>query len=228
VVTNVQDPERRCRVKLKYPWLSDTYESDWVRTAQLGAGKSRGGTVLPEVNDEVLVAFERGDLRHPYVLAGLYNGVDPPPDAEPALVDGTSGAVNRRGFTSRGGHSLQFLDQDGKANGITLTTGGGGLQLSLDKTKTAILVTSDGTVTIKAKNGVTVDAGSSKIELSGGQIALKAKSGVDIDGGSGTVKVHSGTAVKVEGTQVSLNGSAQTEVKAGMTCSISAGIVRIN
>ena len=70
------DPEKAGRVKLTFPWLSDDYVSDWARTVQPGAGKDRGGTVLPEVGDEVLVAFEQGDFRRPYVLGGLYNGVD--------------------------------------------------------------------------------------------------------------------------------------------------------
>ncbi len=61
-------------MKLTFPWLSDSYVSDWARTVQPGAGKDRGAMVLPEVGDEVLVLFEQGDIRRPYVLGGLYNG----------------------------------------------------------------------------------------------------------------------------------------------------------
>ena len=43
-----------------------------------GPAAERGAVNLPEVNDEVLVAFERGDLRRPYIVGGLYNGVDTP------------------------------------------------------------------------------------------------------------------------------------------------------
>src|SRR6266536_1231299 len=75
-VTDVRDPDDLGRVKLKFPWMSDTFVSDWARVLQPGAGPQRGGVVLPEVNDEVLVAFEHGDLRRPYVVGGLYNGVD--------------------------------------------------------------------------------------------------------------------------------------------------------
>ena len=74
------------RVKLKFPWLSDDYESEWARVAQLGAGHHRGAVWLPEVNDEVLVAFEHGDTRRPFVVGELYNGVDSP--LGDGLVDG--------------------------------------------------------------------------------------------------------------------------------------------
>ena len=71
IVTNNDDPDKLGRVKLKFPWLADTYESDWARLVQLGAGPNSGAVFLPEVNDEVLVAFEFGDIRRPYVLGGV-------------------------------------------------------------------------------------------------------------------------------------------------------------
>ena len=77
LVTNVKDPLKLGRVRLRFPWLSDTYESDWCRVVQLG-GVRGGGLILPEVGDEVLCAFDRGSLEHPYVIAGLYNGKDKP------------------------------------------------------------------------------------------------------------------------------------------------------
>ena len=61
VVTNNQDPEGMGRVKVKFPWLSDEDESNWARVAAPMAGKERGFYFLPEVEDEVLVAFEHGD-----------------------------------------------------------------------------------------------------------------------------------------------------------------------
>ena len=78
-------------MRLRFPWLDDTYVSGWARTVQAGAGKDRGALVLPEVGDEVLVVFEQGDFRRPYVLGGLYNGMDQPsPQGIPA-VDGGKG-----------------------------------------------------------------------------------------------------------------------------------------
>jgi hypothetical protein len=102
------------------------------------------------------------------------------------------------------------------------------LFLHLDQKQTKITVHSDGTVTVEAKKGVTVDAGTGSLRLVGQDVAIEAKTGVKVDGGGGEVKVSSSTAVNVQGATVSLNGSASTEVKGGATCSIQAAIVRIN
>ena len=85
--------------------------------------------VLPEVGDEVLVAFEQGDIRRPYVLGGLYNGVDTPKPAAPTSSTAASGAVNRRSLVSRRGHRIDLLDQDGRTEGVALSTGDDKLQL---------------------------------------------------------------------------------------------------
>ena len=108
VVTNNQDPDDLGRVKVKFPWLSDVDESFWARTATPMAGKDRGVFLLPEVDDEVLVAFEHGDVRFPYVLGGLWNGVDTPP------FNNQNGKNNVRAIKSRSGHLVKLNDEDGK------------------------------------------------------------------------------------------------------------------
>src|SRR5262249_10325623 len=110
VVDDVDDPDKLCRVRLRFPWMSDAYVSDWSRLSQIGAGKNRGQVVLPEVGDEVLVAFDQGDIRRPFVLGGLYNDDDQPDLGPGSLIDGSSKAVNNRLFTSREGHQLVFVD----------------------------------------------------------------------------------------------------------------------
>src|SRR5689334_12460780 len=79
IVTNRKDPEEMGRVKLRYPWLGENAEGYWARIATPMAGNERGIYFLPEVEDEVLVAFEHGDLRFPYVIGSLWNGRDKPP-----------------------------------------------------------------------------------------------------------------------------------------------------
>ena len=79
IVSNNQDPKNLGRVRMKFPWLSDDHESDWSRMASPMAGGGRGAYFLPEVEDEVLVAFEHGDVRCPYVVGGMWNGQDAPP-----------------------------------------------------------------------------------------------------------------------------------------------------
>ncbi len=228
LVSDAHDPQAQGRVKLAFPWLSDTYVSDWARTVQSGAGKDRGAMIVPEVGDEVLVAFERGDVRRPYVLGGLFNGVDTPQAGAIDLIDSGSGQVNRRSLVSRRGHRIDLLDRDGSAEGVSVTTGDGKLRLVLDAVGTSVTVHSDGTVTVEGKNGIVVDAGSAKLELKGSQISLSAQSGVSIDGGGGAVSVQTGAELSLKGTSASLQGSSQTTISGGAMCTVSAALVKIN
>jgi phage baseplate assembly protein gpV len=176
-VTANDDPDKLGRVKLMFPWLSDDYESDWARVVQLGAGPDSGAVFLPEVHDEVLVAFEFGDVRRPYVLGGLYNGVD-----KPRLGDGLfdNGKVKRRGFVSRKGHRFVLFDDAGKS-GIALLSSDGKLRLSLNETTGEIHIYGDPKVTIEAKN-IKLKA-DIDLSLEAPKIAIKADAAVDIDGG---------------------------------------------
>jgi phage protein D len=186
VVTDVDDPDDLGRVKVKFPWLSGKYASDWARTVQAGAGKQRGSVVLPEVNDEVLVAFDRGDVDRPIVLGGLYNGVDKPMLGD-GLIDGATGAVKRRGFVSKEGHKLVFLDDQSKS-GVLLATAKNGMRIALNDTETTIKVTSKGKVEIEAGSDVTITAK--------GSLTLKAGTGIKLDGGP---------QVEVKGSIVKIN-----------------------
>ena len=227
-VSDANDPQGQGRVKLTFPWLSDDYVSDWARTVQLGAGKARGGMTVPEVGDEVLVAFEQADFRRPCVLGGLFNGVDTPDTGGGTLVDSGSGAINRRSIVSRRGHRIDLHDADGRTEGITLSTTGDKLKLELDAVGTKVTVHSDGTVLVEGKQGITIDSSSADLELKGGQIKVSATNGVSIDGGGGQVSVNAGTQLSLKGVTASLEGSGQTEVKGGAMCSISAALVKIN
>ena len=193
IVTDVNDPEAMCRVKLKFPWLSDTYVSDWARTVQLCAGRDRGGVMLPEVNDEVLVAFDHGDLRRPFVLGELHNGVDKP-ELGDGIVDPSTGEVRRRGFISKKGGGLVFLDDDGQ-EGVTLFTGDHQLRIALNKTGTTIKVDSDGKVEITAATDVTVKAGNS--------LSLEATTSIQLK--APTISIEGSGPVSVKGQPVRLN-----------------------
>jgi hypothetical protein len=234
-VTDTRDPEGRGRVKLAFPWLDGEYVSDWARTADLG-GKGGGGVFGPEVGDEVLVGFEQGRVDHPYVLGGLYNGQDKPSEHDCALVDSTTGATNRRSLVTRSGNRLELLDAANGPKGVRLATGDGKLTLHLDQKATSVTVHSDGKVeitakekvTVTAEQGISMDAGTGKLELSGQSVQVKARTGVDVDGGAGAVMLQTNGQVEVKGTTVGVDGKASTEIKGGASCSISAALVRIN
>jgi phage protein D len=186
VVTDVNDPDGLGRVKLKFPWLSDSYETDWARTVQAGAGAQRGTVILPEVNDEVLVAFEQGDPGTPFVIGGLYNGVDRPPLGE-RLIDGSTGAVKRRGFVSKKGGMIVFFDDDAD-EGIALLTGDRKYRIALNKTKTTIHIASDGKVEIEGAQDVTIKAGTN-------------------------LKLQAGASLELKGAKVSITGDGPVQVK---------------
>jgi phage protein D len=175
LVTDTKDPQQKGRVKLRFPWLDGNYVSDWARTVQLG-GVRGGGVFSPEVGDEVLVGFEQGYLDSPYVIGGLYNGKDAPSPHQGALVNPTSGKVNRRSFVSRSGHRLELLDGAATGpQGVRLHTGNGKVEIHLDQRKTSVIVHSDGSVEIKAKSGVTVDAGAGELKLTGRTVAIQGR-----------------------------------------------------
>lgn len=227
-VSDANDPSSQGRVKLTFPWLSDDYVSDWARTVQPGAGKDRGALFLPEVGDEVVVAFEQQDPQRPYVLGGLYNGIDTPNTKGPKLIDSGSGAVNRRSFVSRKGHRIDFLDEDGKTEGVTAETGDGKLTIALDSVGTRIVVHSDGTVLIEGKKGIVVDATTSNLELKGKKISLTASNGVTVSGGAGAVDLETQTALSLKGTTVKVAAKAAGEFKAGGPNVITGTPVKIN
>ncbi|WP_405463788.1 VgrG-related protein [Streptomyces anulatus] len=274
-VTDTQDPDGSGRVKVRFPWLSDEYASDWARTAQSG-GTGGGEAFIPEVGDEVLVGFEHGHLDRPYVLAGLYNGQDRPgggggggspsagapgtssasgtPGASGAsggaggaggaggtegggeLVDPTTGAVNRRAFASKSGNQLELLDAANGPQGVRLRTGDGKLTIDLDRKGTAIVIGSDGSVTIEAKeqvsiraaDGVVLDAGRGALELNGESVTLTARKGVSVDGGTGKVGIAAQGPVEVKGGEVTVDGSRRTEIRSGGSVNVNAPMVKLN
>jgi phage protein D/phage baseplate assembly protein gpV len=222
-VTAVNDPEKLGRVKLRFPWLSDTYESDWARVLQIGAGPKRGAMILPEVDDEVLVGFEQGDIRWPYVLGGLYNGVDKPKD-DPKLIDSGTGKVDRRWFMSRKGHTLRF--DDASSGGIVIETGDGKQVLSLDAGSPRIHISSSGDIVIEGGAKVTITADSDLSIEAKNSLALKAPR-VSVAGES-EVAVKSSAAVSVEGATVNVKGEASTDIDGGALCNLHAALVKIN
>ena len=197
IVTNVDDPEKLGRVKVKFPWLDESSESDWARMVHFGAGKDRGALFLPEVDDEVLVAFEQGDPRRPYVLGGLYNAKDTPNEGDELV---SSSNVKRRGYVSKQGSMLIFFD-DPQEEGIALLSSDKELKVSLNKTKTTVHIASNGEIKIEGATKVTVDGGQ--------ELVLTAQQKVSI--GTDTTQ-----SVEVNGMQVKVQATAQAALSAPM------------
>lgn len=227
-VTDVNDPEKQGRVKVRFPWLSDDYVSDWARVACQGAGKDRGWIALPEVGDEVLIGFELQDFDRPVVLGGLYNGVDTLPSGPNDLVDGGSGAINRRSLVSRAGHRIDLLDQTGSNEGIRLATKDEKLLIHIDRTNTTITVQADGKVMIEGSQGITLDARTSDLTMKASSIKMTATQGVQVDGGSGALQLKTNASASLEGLSVSVKGQTTAELKSATATTITGGLVKIN
>jgi uncharacterized protein involved in type VI secretion and phage assembly len=216
IVTNNQDPDKLGRVKLRFPWRESQDETGWVRVAALMAGSGRGSFFLPEVNDEVLVAFEQGDIRKPYVIGALWNGQDKPP------ADNSDGKNNIRKFTSRSGHELIFDDNsDQNKEKVQLhTSAGHTITLDDDPSAGKIQITS------RAGHSVTLDdsSGAEKIE-----IRDKAGSNtIVIDSVQNSIQIQSGMQLKIKASQIEIAADAAMTIKAGATLTIQGALVQIN
>jgi uncharacterized protein involved in type VI secretion and phage assembly len=120
IVTNNKDPDGLGRVKVRFPSRDSNDESFWARQVSLMAGGNRGTYFLPEVDDEVLVAFENGDIEHPYIIGALWNGKDKPPQSN------SDGKNNVRAIRSRSGHEILFNDDSqGKQEKLVIKTNSG-------------------------------------------------------------------------------------------------------
>lgn len=124
VVSNIADPNRLGRVKVRYPWLKDS-ESPWARVVSFMAGSNRGAVFRPEVEDEVLVLFDHGDMRFPYVLGGLWNGKDKMPEER-----GSDGGNAVRLIKSRSGHQILFDDTAGAEKVTVIDKAGNSIELT--------------------------------------------------------------------------------------------------
>ncbi|MGA5507558.1 VgrG-related protein [Streptomyces umbrinus] len=199
IVTNVQDPDKQGRVKLQFPWLDDQYESDWTRVTQLG-GKGGGGIFPLDVDDEVLVAFDRGALDHPFVIGGLYNGRDKPtPVTDVPLHDGLRNKAIRHTLSDRKGNRIDLLSQTTGARnqGVRVASGDGRLTINLDRTKTEITVDSKGTVSITGSRSVSVEAGTDLTLSARRRLTIKSGGLLNITGRNVNVKSLGG-AVAVD------------------------------
>jgi phage baseplate assembly protein V len=189
IVTNNQDPDGLHRVKVRFPWLSNDLESNWARVAAPMTGKDRGTYFLPEVDDEVLVAFEHGQVDHPFVVGSLWNGRDGAPESN------SDGQNNHRTIKSRSGHVLRFNDKSG---GETIEI--------IDKTGSNKIVidSARNTITIQAQSDITIKSATGKLTMQANGIEMKSQMGVSVDAAMG-IDVKANAVVTVKGAMIRLN-----------------------
>ena len=189
IVTNNQDPENLHRVKVCFPWLSKEVESNWARVAAPMAGRGRGAYFLPEVDDEVLVAFEHGRADHPFVLGGLWNGKDDPPESN------ANGENNHRTIKSRSGHVVRLND----------TSGSETIEI-IDKTgKNKIIINAaENSITVEANSDITIKSTTGKLTMEAVGVEIKSKAGVTVQATQG-MDLKANANVTVKGAIIQLN-----------------------
>lgn len=189
IVTNNKDSEGLGRVRVKFPWLSDEDESNWARVASLMAGKERGIFILPEIDDEVLVVFEHGNINMPYVIGSLWNGQDVPPETN------SDGKNNIRMMKSRSGHVIRIDDTDGNEK-IEIVDKTENNLISIDTKNNKISIMSDKDIEMSAPNG--------KITINAMDIEMRSSAATKIEASAG-MDVKASANMNIKGATINLN-----------------------
>ena len=223
IVSNNKDPDSMNRVKVKVPAFDDQSELPWARLLTIGANANEGIHVLPQVNSEVLVAFEHGDLNRPVVLGGLWNGRDAPKILADALLN--NGKVAQWSVVS-GNTVLTLRNAEDNAEHMKLSLADGktimyvgadkievisnNKSIELKNTKGSVLIKESGDIVLKAPN-ITIEA-TENLVLKGMSIDAKASNAAKLEGsgtlalkGGGSAKLEASGVTEIKGTMVKVN-----------------------
>jgi uncharacterized protein involved in type VI secretion and phage assembly len=200
-VSNINDPENLGRIKVRLPWLGDSYETDWASIATPMTGASMGFFFIPSVNDEVLVAFDHGDVNRPFVLGCIWNTKDKPPGTSADALD------NIFRLKTKKGNELIFDDKTDKveismASGHRITVGPEKIEI-VDKGQDSIVLDSQAkSVQIQSKN----------------TLSIKAT----------TIEMEATSSMKLKAAMMSVEGSSMLDVKSSGIANIKGSLVKIN
>ncbi len=247
IVVDNNDPSGQYRVKVKFPWIKESdgkysdepddesFVSTWARIASFMAGPDRGAFFLPEVDDEVLVAFEHGDLRRPFIIGSLWNGQDKSIHSNKSQ----GGQNNFRSIHSRSGHIVQFVDNHQGKERIVIQTKVKASETQNDAESRdghfIVLEHTDGNEKIEIydrtqKNYVLIDSTNNKITVQSkeGDILISAPQGkITIEAKELVTKTSAKTSVTANGA-MSIQGHQTVDVKASSTMTIKGAQVKIN
>jgi uncharacterized protein involved in type VI secretion and phage assembly len=205
VVEDVEDPAGEGRIRVRFPWLPGENQSYWAPVATLMAGDRRGSWIMPEAGDEALVAFEQGDINHPFVLGFLWHGRNLPPNEE--------NTVSIRRLKTVSGHVLEFDDRPGEEKILIKTAAGQEIEM---------LDTPPASVTIKTVSGqqLRLDDAGSKVELT-----TTTSKGLTFSDLPPTMSVSAPAAtLTIDSTLITINATGVLTINAPMT--IFSGVVQ--
>ncbi len=237
-VVNLEDPQALGRVQVMFPWLPKYKDADlasnWARVATPMGGKERGFFFLPEIDDEVLVAFEHGDPSFPYIVGMLWNKTDvPPKGSKDTVLSSDKKKVDQRVLRSRSGHLIILDDTEGEEqiiiqdktakNQIIINSKENTLTINVEgdasiTTKGATTVVAEGAATVESKDAITIKA-TKDVVIDCQNFSVKAKQNAKMEA-TANLELKGTAGAKIEGAQVSVQGQAMTEIK--------GGIVKIN
>ena len=192
IVRDNEDPDNLGRVKLEYPWRDADDESYWARIATEMTGQDYGTHFLPEVEDEVLVSFENGDIHKPIVIGSLYSGNRKPPE------NNSDGNNDVRTITTRSGHKIEFDDNDSEG-AVTIETNAGHM-LKLDD------ASGGETVTIEDKSGNSIE-----MDAVGNSIAIEAQQEISLEAPTISLSADGEVSISSKG-KVDISGDGQASV----------------
>lgn len=204
LVKSTKDPDGLGRVQITFPWRGkeEDEELHWARLATLMAGSERGTFFYPDVDDEVLVAFEHGDIDSPYIIGALWNSQDMPPEAN------SEGENNIKLIKTRSGHMIKLDDTDGSEK-IEIIDKTEGNKISIDSANNKISIECAGNIELLASDGkIIIDATEIEIKSSTTiktqDIEIKSSSSAKIEASSGMDLKASGT-MNIKGSTVNIN-----------------------
>ena len=205
-VSNIDDPDGLGRAKVKFPWMGENYESDWVNIAMPLAGNNTGFFFIPSVGDVVLVAFDHGDVNRPFILGSLWNKKAKPP--------GTSQDAKNKIFRLRTaeGNEIVFCDESNQANRKVEIRTGSGQCIILGSQK----------IEIKDKEGkdsICIDAQAHSVKIeSSNKISIKAP----------TIEIEATANMKIRSGMLNVESNGVFELKSSGPMCIQGAIVKIN
>jgi type VI secretion system secreted protein VgrG len=217
-VVDNDDPQGQGRVKVKFKWECQTNDpTEWLRVVSPNAGsgdtgKNRGFHVIPEKGDQVVIAFEEGNVARPVVMGSVYHG-----------KSGDSSGFknsNTKGLTSRKGSSLSFDDLNhalnlgtNAANFVKIENGPG--SITAQSAETIVIKTGDSSITLK-KDG-TIDIIGKVINIQGTQV-INANAG-DKPGDAVNIGKNATTAVTIDTKKIDSKASNGITVNSQTTIS---------
>lgn len=224
-VTNINDPESRGRVQVRFVGIDTEQQSAWARVMAMGGGDKRGMVFLPEVKDEVLVGFEAGDLRRPVVLGGLYGTTSSIPEWSV-----TNGKVTARRITSRSGHVVQIAEADNADPDhikLELKAQGKVYKLRLGKDRFDVEVPDMVPLALKAgtQSSMTFD-GKGNIVIKGLKVTIEATTDLELKGLN--IKGTAMAQLGLEGTAMAQLKGALVTVQASGVAAVKGALVQIN